>query len=147
MTGGGRGGKSFTDAMHEMIYNVEVGIIMQILGTSSRQHCTLKSQLLLVNISPQFNIKWAHFTLVFPTYVQFCMQIVVLYFFRAFSSANFRADLEKSAHMLRIILPTVFQVIKNLLTLTINKSFNIRLTKSQFSNNHQTSELPFNWYT
>ena len=38
MTGGGRGGKSFTDAMHEMIYNVEVGIIMQILGWMGYVH-------------------------------------------------------------------------------------------------------------
>ena len=55
--------------------------------TGYRRHCTLKSQLLIVNfyfVFPQFQIKRARFSLVFPTYVQFCTQIVVLYFFRAF---------------------------------------------------------------
>ena len=63
-------------------------------GTVSRPHCTLKSHLILVNfyfVSSQFQIKRAHFSLVFPTNVQFCTQIVVLYFFKSlFSSQLFK---------------------------------------------------------
>ena len=57
----------------------------------SRCQYTLKSQLILVNfyfVLPQFHIKRARFSWVFITQVQFCTQIVVLYFFRDFSEAN-----------------------------------------------------------
>ena len=58
--------------------------------TDSRQHFTLKSHLLLVNfyfVLSQFHITRAHFSLVFPTYFQFCTKIVVL--FLDFSAANY----------------------------------------------------------
>ena len=51
--------------------------------TGSRQYCTLRSQLILVNfyfVLSQFQIKRDHFSLAFTTYVQFCTQIVALYF-------------------------------------------------------------------
>ena len=49
--------------------------------TGSRQHCTLKLNLLLVHlyfVLDQFQIKRSCFYLVFPTYVQYCTQIIVL---------------------------------------------------------------------
>ena len=56
----------------------------------SRQHITLKSQLLLVKfhfVSSQFQINSDHFYLLFPTYVQFFTQIVD--FKSLFSSQHF----------------------------------------------------------
>ena len=61
----------------------------------------LKSHFLLVNfnfILAQFQIKRAHFSLVFPTYVQFCTQIVVP-FLEPIQQPIFLAFLKKSACM------------------------------------------------
>ena len=58
--------------------------------TESRQHFTLKSHLLIVNfyfVLSQFHIKRDHFSLVFPTYVQFCTEVVVICL--DFSAANY----------------------------------------------------------
>ena len=59
-----------------------------------------KSQLLLVHLYffiSQFHIKIARFSFVFPTYVQFCTKIVVLFF--PFQLPTFLARLENSSHM------------------------------------------------
>ena len=53
---------------------------------------TLKSHFLLVNFYfflPQFQIKRACFSLVFPTYLLFCTQIVVNYFFKSLFISQF----------------------------------------------------------
>ena len=68
--------------------------------------------------------------MVFPTYVQFCAQIAILYLFLAFSAAKFLADLKKSAQMISSSLSTVFQVTNNLSTSMIDYRFNRRKTKS-----------------
>ena len=58
--------------------------------TGTRRHYTLKSHLLLVHLKQfQFQIKRARFSLVFPTYVQFCTQVVVLYFLNPFQQPTF----------------------------------------------------------
>ena len=66
-------------------------------NTGSIRHCTLKLFFLLVNfyfVLAQFQIKRACFSLVFPTYVQFCTQIVVLYFLEPFQKPIFLSDLK-----------------------------------------------------
>ena len=52
------------------------------LLTGFRIHFTLKSQLILVDVLflAQWGLNGSRFSLVFPTYVQFCSPIVVLYF-------------------------------------------------------------------
>ena len=55
--------------------------------TSSIPHCKLKKK-------SKFQIKRAHFSLVFPTYVLFCTHIVVLYSLRLFSSQLFYLTLK-----------------------------------------------------
>ena len=58
----------------------------------------LKSQLLLVNfyfVLPQFQIKRACFSFVFPAYVQLCTHNLALYFFRTYSAANFKISPHK----------------------------------------------------
>ena len=53
-----------------------------LLQTCSRQHCELKSKLMIGNfnyVKPQFQILGAFFPLVFTTHVIFCTQIVVLF--------------------------------------------------------------------
>ena len=114
--------------------------------TGSRRHCRLKSHLILVNFNffkDQFQIKWARFSMVFPTYAQFCTKIVVLLFFKDFSAANFLAELKKLAHKNSSSLSTVFQFTNNWSNSTIDESFNIFRTKSLFSINHQTIEPSF----
>ena len=57
--------------------------------TGSRQHCTLKAQLILIHFYfyfYQFQINRARFSLIFPTDVQFFTQIAVLCFLEPFSS-------------------------------------------------------------
>ena len=103
----------------------------------------LKSQFLLVNfyfVLARFQIKRALFSLVFPTYIKFCTQIVVL-FLEPFQKPTFLSRLEKLAHIISSSLSTVFQVINNISTSTIEESFNIHQKKYQFSNRHQTIEL------
>ena len=97
-----------------------------LFSTDSRWYCTLKSQLLLVNfyfVLPQLQINRALFSLVFTTYVQFCTHIVVI--FSSFWQPTFLADLKKLAHVLISIMSTVLQVTINIVTLTINKRFNL----------------------
>ena len=91
-------------AWDQFIYTVKITQIMKVWGwTGYRRHCTLKSQLLLVNfyfVLPQFHIKRAHFSFVFPTYVQFLTQIVVPYFLEPFQQSIVLAHLKSLAHML-----------------------------------------------
>ena len=116
--------------------------------TGSIGHFTLNSQLLLVNfyfIFSQFQINRARFSLVFPTYIQFCTQIVVI-FLEPFQQPNFLADLEESAHILSSVLPTVFQVINNIPTSNIDKSFNLHQKSLNFrkiSNDRATALLVY----
>ena len=110
----------------------------------SRRHCILKSQFLSVDfyfVLAQFHIKKARFSLVFSTYVQFSTKIVVI--FLPFHQITFFPQLKKSAHMLRSRLSTVFQVVNNRSTSTIDETFNLLRTKYHFLNNHQKIELPF----
>ena len=51
--------------------------------------------------------------MVFPTYVQFCTQIVVLYLLEPFKKLTFFAHLEKMSHILRINLSIVLQANNN----------------------------------
>ena len=58
----------------------------------------LKSQLLLVNfyfVLAQFHIRRARFSLVFPTYVLFCTEMLVLYCFDTFKQPNVFSSPEK----------------------------------------------------
>ena len=64
-----------------------------VLVTGSRRYCTLNSQLILVHfyfVLPQFQIKRARFSLVYPSYVQFCTKIVVFYFLESFQQPTFK---------------------------------------------------------
>ena len=54
--------------------------------TGSIGHCTLNYQSLILNV--YFVLDVFHIKIVFPTYVQFCTKIVVLYIFRDYSAAN-----------------------------------------------------------
>ena len=70
----------------------------------------LKSPFILVIfnfILPQFQIKRALFSWVFPTYAFFCTKIIVLSC--AFPAADFLDDLKKSSHMIISNLSAVFQ--------------------------------------
>ena len=72
---------------------LKVKLLMNLyIDTGSRRHCTLKSHLILVNcyfVLDQFQIKRDYFSLLCPTYVHFGTKILVLYFLRTFSAANF----------------------------------------------------------
>ena len=62
-------------------------VISQPTGEITKDKQQLNSQLLPVTFNfvlAQFQIKTARFPLVFPKYLQFCTQIVLLYFVRAF---------------------------------------------------------------
>ena len=61
----------------------------------------IKSQLLPVNfyfVLDQFQIKRARFSLVFPTYVQFLTQIVVLYFLETLAANLFSSHQKVVRH-------------------------------------------------
>ena len=51
------------------------------IGTGYRRHCTITSQFPLVKFFAQFQMNGARFSLVFPTNIQFCTQILVFYYF------------------------------------------------------------------
>ena len=103
-------------------------MISQPLGGGRRVKQQFKSHLPLVNfylISAKFQIKRARFSLVFPTCVQFCTQILLLCILDVFSS-QFLDDLKKLAHIIISRLSVIFQVTKNLFTSNINERFNLR---------------------
>ena len=58
-------------------------------------------------------MKRDRFSLVFPTHVQFCTQIVVPYFLEPFNQPTFLGVNKKSPHMIIISLFTVLQVTNN----------------------------------
>ena len=117
------------------------------VGTGSRLHFTLKSNFLLVNLFcfiPISDKETSFFLGIFYTrsiLYKNCINLI----FRAFSEANFLADIEELAHMLISSLSTIFQVTNNLLTSMIDENFNIRQTKSQFLSNHQMIRLRLHW--
>ena len=109
-----------------VIINVAVVQLIFCETTDSRRHCTLKSQLILAHLYSvlvQFQIKIL-FSLMFPTYVLFCTQIVVI-FFKPFHRLNVLAHLKKSSQILSNSLSTVFQVTNNQSTSTSDRSFDI----------------------
>ena len=92
----------------------------------------------------QFHIKRDCFSLVFPTFVQFSTQIVVLFLNSLFSSQIFQLAQKSWPTCSEEAFISFFQVTNNIATSAIYKSFNLCITKSQFSNNCQTIELLFN---
>ena len=103
-------------------------LIINYWRTDSRQHFTIKSHLILVDFNLVFylfQIKRDRFYLIFPTYIQFCTHILVLYFLEPFQKPTFLADLKNSAHMLISSLSTVFQVNTNKLTSKIDEGFHL----------------------
>ena len=118
--------------------------------TGSRQHCTLKSYLLLVNLYIyllQFRIKRNSFSFVFTTYIQLCTQMIeLLFFYILFSSQLFNLTWKSRPTCSSAACPPFSKSPKNQWSSTINKSFNILRTKYQFSNNNCKIKLLFNWY-
>ena len=89
---------------------------MEKLFALRRPDTQLKPHLLLVSfyfVLAQFQINKSRFSLVFPTYVQFCTKLLVLSFLEPFRQPTFLADLKKSVHMIIRSLSTVFQVTNN----------------------------------
>ena len=118
---------------------------MEKLFALRRPDTQLKPHLLLVSfyfVLAQFHINKSRFSLVFPTYVQFCTKLLVLSFLEPFRKPTFLADLKKLSHILSSSLSAVFQVTNNQSISKIDKSFNIRQTKSWFLNHHQMIKLP-----
>ena len=73
-------------------------MLSQPIGDERRVKQKIKSNLLLGNfysVLAQFQIKRAHFFLVFPAYVLFCTKILALYLFRQYSAATFFRLLQK----------------------------------------------------
>ena len=80
---------------------------------------------------PQFQIKTAHFSLVFPTYVQLCTQFIVICL-EPFQKPTYLVHLKNSAQMLSSSMFTVFQVTNNWSPSMMDKSFKLhQKTKSQ----------------
>ena len=111
--------------------------------TGSGKHCTLKSQLLLVNLfilTPISDLE--SLFLLGISYIRSILYTVHSTFFKEPSQEpTFLCHLKNSAHMLSRSLSTVFQVANNRLTSTIDKRFNLNQKVSIFessSNNIYT---------
>ena len=64
-------------------------------------------------------------------------------FFRDFYQPTFLAHLKKSSQNISSSLYKFLQVINKRWTSMINKNFNLHQTKYQFSDHHQSIDLPF----
>ena len=137
------------DTMGIVPYSGSICHLIWTLLNSSRRYCTLKSQLLLDNFYlflPQFQIKTAHFSLVFPTYVQLCTQFIVICL-EPFQKPTYLVHLKNSAQMLSSSMFTVFQVTNNWSPSMMDKSFKLHQKKVSVMNYHQNIELLFDQYT